>query len=77
MKKSYGNKHPSLSSSDLRFYEPVSKMNTTQTIYEMTRGNREENTFRKKKISDCHDLNYSSCLNPFARNTVRYDRNPY
>lgn len=76
MKRSQIPKHSYLSNSDIRFYEPTRQLHTTQTLYEAVRGNQEQNTFRRKKVSDCHQLNYSSHLNPFCRTrNVHYDQN--
>lgn len=41
MKRSTLPNKTALSYSDIRFYEPVSRMHTTQAAFEETRGNRE------------------------------------
>ena len=75
MDRSTYTKRANYSYYDTRFYQPAPRMHTTQTSYEEVRGNQQQNTFRRKKVSDCHNLNYSSCLNPFARaKNVRYDQ---
>ena len=74
MKRSNHNKTSSFSYSNLHFYEPKTSNHTSQYLYESTRGHKEEDTFRRKKVSACHELNYSSCLNPFARTrNAHYD----
>lgn len=62
---------------EFRYWAPASDRQMLATSYELRRGGKEQETFRRKKVSACHELNYSSALNPFARaKFVRYDR-PY
>lgn len=51
-----------------RYFKPQStRLHTTSTLYEELKGGKEGDTFRRKRQSDCYELNYSSHLNPFAR----------
>ena len=59
----------------LNYYKTNKSQHIRAHQYEEKNSQKEAVTFRKKRTSDCQDLMYSSCLNPFARNkNMRFDQ---